>query len=739
MRHAFTRVLLLIAALSLLTVAASADSIPVGIFSYDVTGLNTFQLDITNQTGPNSSIFPDTTFPVSSTIFLNSLSLTINFANGTSQTFGASYFTLSPDGISFTGNPLSTLNAVTSASLTGKFSTTSFNLNNGTTVTVVQGFTVKLTDPTGGPLQDGDSVVIFATTGTSTVPEPETWTLMGTGLASLIAFKRKYLGVGLRRLLANKVRITTIAIGLCCLLLILSAAPGAMASASVKLDTWTNPPSGAAGNSNVNLVGSGFPSGTISPAAVTISIATSCMGASPTVTTGMRVTHILGTSDRIEFLIPASISKTGNYFVWITGKTTTGTAFASSNCSEVTITATTKALTCLPSSSIGLLTGTTTVQAYVPNGNWGGGGTGVQFVPIEGGGSTAAISTPNVVNSCSSNSVTAQSVCVANNTDVYLMSGSTLNKTLTSGSNSSAAFSGGECENCGVAVNPLTNTAFIEMGFSPSPSGDAIQSLNLNNNTFASPTATANTVSENIAVDPTRNLIMSPDEQGIYDLFKIGSTGALTEFVNNVGVGEFDSAAEDCSTGIALSAIEFTQDVFVADLTQAKFTSGTPGTWTAASQTQSFPDFENFSAGTDGIAVAPGTSHLGIVTGEFGGNEFGVLQLPKTSGSGTPAIGDWAGAAVPNTPDGFGFSAGFDPHTITAYTSPNSQKAFGVIADWALGEPSFLAVIDLQALLAAPRKAGVDAGGNACGSCTHSVDPSYDLVAHGVIKFVKTN
>lgn len=744
MRHAFTRVLLLVALVSLMAVAASADSIPVGIFSYDVTGLNTLQFDITNQTGPNSSPFPDTTFPVTSSVFLSSLSMTVNFANGTTQTFGSSYFTLGPDGLSFSGNPLSTLNAITNATLTGKFSTTTFNLNNGTSVTVAQGFTVTITDPTGGPLQDGDFGIIYATTGTSTTPEPETLTLMGTGLASLLVFKRKYLGTGLRRLLATKVSPTTIAIGLCCLLLVLSTAPGAMAAtATVQLNKWTNPPSGAAGNSNVYVTGSGFPSGTISPSAVTISIATSCFGGSPTTTKPKLVQHVLGTSDRMEFLIPGSITTTGNYFVWISGQTTAGTPFASSNCSEVTITATTKALSCLPSSSIGLLTGTTTVQAYVPNGDWGSSTTGVQFVPIEGGGSTAAISTAHSVNSCSSNSVTAQSVCVANNTDVYLITGSTLNKTLTSGSNSSASFSGGECENCGVAINPLTNTAYIEMGFTPSTSGDAIQALNLNNNTFAAPTATANRVSENIAVDPTRNLIMSPNESGIYDLVKIGASGALTEFGNSIGGGPqdgaLDSAAEDCSTGIALSSVEFTDTVFITDLTQATFTSGTPGTWTAPGQFQVFPDFETFSAGTDGIAVAPGTSHLGIVTGEFGGNQFGVLQLPKTAGSGTPAVSDWAGAAVPSTPDGNPFSAGFDPHTITAYTSPNNQKAYGVIADWATGTPSYLAIIDLQALLAAPRLAGVDAGGNSCSTCTHSVDPSYDLVAHGVIRFVKTN
>lgn len=753
MRHAIAKTLLWLTVVSLCSVVAMAnsvrtdsirtdslpaESIPVGIFSYDVTGLNTFQLDITNQTGPNSSIFPDMTWPVSNSITLSSLALTVNLSNGTTETFGSSYFTLSSDGISFSGAPLSTLNPVKSATLTGNFATTTFKLNNGTTVTVKQGFTVTITDPSG-TLSDGDFGIIYATTSVSTTPEPETLTLMGTGLAALIGIKRKYLGAGLKRLYKSKAGPTAIAPALCCLLLLSSALPRAMAATgTVKLDTWTNPDSGVAGSSNTNLVGSGFPSGTISPSAVNISIATSCFGSGAVTTTALRVTDILGTSDRIEFLIPAAISTDGNYFVSITGKTTGGASFSSSNCSEVTVTTTTKALSCLPSSSIGLLTGTTTVQAYVPNGYWSGGTTGVQFVPIEGGGSTATISTKNVVNACSSNSVTGQTVCTANNTDVYLITGSALNKTLTSGSNGFAGFSGGECENCGVAIDPLTNTAYVEMGYSGS-SGSAIQAVNLATNALATPFPATYEVSENIAVDGTRNLILSPDESGIYDLFQIGPTGSLTEYGNYVG-GELDSAAEDCSTGIALASAEFSEDVFIVDLTQAKYTSGSPaGTWTAPSQFLVIPDFEDFSAGTDGISVAPGNAHLGIVTGEFGGNQFGVLSLPTTSGSGTPNLVDWAGAAIPSTPDGNGFADGFDPHTITAYVSPNTQKAYGVIADWATGEPTWLAVIDLKALLAAPRKAGVDAGGNACSSCTHSVDPSYNLVTNNVISFVKTN
>ncbi len=55
------------------------------------------------------------------------------------------------------------------------------------------------------------------------------------------------------------------------------------------------------------------------------------------------------------------------------------------------------------------------------------------------------------------------------------------------------------------------------------------------------------------------------------------------------------------------------------------------------------------------------------------------MVLPSTSGSGTPTLADYAYvSAMPNTPDGNGFEAGFDPHTVTAYTSPNTNKSYAV-------------------------------------------------------------
>jgi hypothetical protein len=152
--------------------------------------------------------------------------------------------------------------------------------------------------------------------------------------------------------------------------------------------------------------------------------------------------------------------------------------------------------------------------------------------------------------------------------------------------------------------------------------------------------------------------------------------------------------------------------LFLADLKQATFL-GT--SWSAPYQVVSIPEFQPMvdnSAGTCGIAVAP-NSHLGIVTGEYGGNQIGVIKLPDKSGNaaGTPTILDYAAAFLPNTPDGLAWQMGLDPHTVTAYTSPTNRKQYAIIEDDAYvgldyskhGTRTYLAVVDLQALLALPR------------------------------------
>lgn len=361
---------------------------------------------------------------------------------------------------------------------------------------------------------------------------------------------------------------------------------------------------------------------------------------------------------------------------------------------------------CLPSSSFGVLVQGTNATAYVPLGNWGSSTTGITVVPIETssgigtGGNPTLISTPNVVNSCSSNSQTGQTFCAANNTDVYLISGTTLNNTSTSGATASMDFSGGTCETCGVVADSSTNRALVTIGLaSGGPGGFQFLDLGSSPPVFESPIPAGATTSEDVSIDPSRKLILSPNEQGNYQIVNIGGTSPA--IFNNAVTGSpfFDSAAEDCTTGIALATDEDTSNVFFIDLTQATFTPGSPGTWSAPSQLENFPEFDGFAAGTNGIAVAPG-SHLAIVTGEFGGNLEGVIQLPATSGSGTPGAVDWVSFTVPNDPSGNTWNQGFDPHTVTAYVSPNSKKALGVLGN---DNNTFLAIVDLQGLLNAPR------------------------------------
>jgi len=363
---------------------------------------------------------------------------------------------------------------------------------------------------------------------------------------------------------------------------------------------------------------------------------------------------------------------------------------------------------CLPSSSLGVLVQGKNATVYAPQGAWGAGTAAVKVVPIETkngvgtGGAPTTVTTGSVPNSCSSNSTTGTTVCTGNDNKVFLINGSTLSATVTSGATGTQSFSGGDCTNCGVVVDSTTNKALIAIGLATGGPG-GYQFLDLAGNTFETPIPAGANTSEDISIDPTRHLVLSPNEDNNYQIVNVSS--ATAALFNNAGIAtgdaNADSAGEDCTTGIALATLEFTPDLYIADLTQAVFTPGTPGTWTdTASQVQTFPEFSGLSAGTNGIAVAPG-SHLGVVTGEFGGNEEGVIQLPSTSGTGTPAVVDWVSFILPNLASGAPWEEGKDPHTVTAYVSNNTgKKAFGVLENETF---TFLAVVDLQGLLNAPR------------------------------------
>lgn len=710
---------------------AAATSLGIGFITWDVPapGSNG-SFDITNLTGANAIAFNDfVDFPVVSAVNLQSLSLSVDFSDGSSHTFGSSYFSLGLDGLSFNGgaipiggaNPLPTL-----ATLTGTFNPLTVTLFDATTANILPGFTAVITSPSGGALSDGDFAVISATTndtGGAPVPEPTTVALLGTGLAGLASRKRR----SLQQLLAAGRRYVPGA-----MLVTAALAIPVAASANVNQNTWTTPDNGVAGIDNVNVVASGFPSGTITPANVIVSMSASCGGAVLVTTPANSVQNMIGTVKRVNFKIPGSLA-TGIYFVQISDSAAGDANFGSNNCSQVKVTHTSATLSaCVPTSSLGIVapvSGPAAVRAVVPNGAWSSSTTGIQVVQLETGGGPVVgpLGVPtgtDVINSCAGNPATGESVCVANNAHVYHLNPSNVPTVLTSGSNATTGFSGGSCQNCGVAVNALTNQAVIAMGHAGSPSNSALQTLDLSTNLFGTPLDLFQEVSEDISIDPTRGYILSPNESSHYGIVQINSlSGAFNgEFDRAVSpFGTWDSAAEDCTTGIALTVGEFSNTVYMADLTQASFTAGTPGSWTGPQSQTTI--IGSYSAGLSGVTVAPGTAHLATVTGEFGGSSFAVLQLPATSGSGTPSIVDYAYVTCIN-----GFAAGLDPHTVTAYTSPNDGKAYTVFASGP--PPATLAVVDMAAVLARPR--GGDGhtvlGDAGFGACLANGD--------GIIRFV---
>jgi hypothetical protein len=358
------------------------------------------------------------------------------------------------------------------------------------------------------------------------------------------------------------------------------------------------------------------------------------------------------------------------------------------------------------------------VTAYVPNGSWGEPATGISVFAVEGSGSDTTIATgSDVINTCAGNSLTGEVVCTSNGTNVYLING-TATKTVTSGANASEHFSGGDCQTCNVAVDPIHNTAYMSIGIANGSSTAAeIQPLNLSTGAVLSafPLGQQRS-SEDLVVDAVRGFVLSPNEgpfnpatvPGDYQLVDT-TNGSVFDFNPGLSTyttgGLFDAAAEDCSTGIALASMEFSNQLFLVDLSQATF-SGT--TWSAPFTFQTAPEiaFGTASSPTGGpIAVAP-NSHLGVTASEFGGNGIGVFQLPSKSGTGgsAPQLLNYVAATMPSDPNGNTWQNGQDPHNLTAYTSPNNGKQYAIVEEDASqnGTRTFLAIVDMQAMLSLP-------------------------------------
>jgi hypothetical protein len=377
---------------------------------------------------------------------------------------------------------------------------------------------------------------------------------------------------------------------------------------------------------------------------------------------------------------------------------------------------------CEGSGSLSALVNGTSVTSYVPKANWASNATGIDVVNVEGASVTnTLVPTTSPVNSCASNSITGQTVCTGNNTDVYVLKGAALDPTvspnpLTSGGTGGICFSGGCATNTGVSMDATDNKALIALSVG---GRGGFQFLDLATNTFEPAFASSDPsskISEDPLIDPVHHLILSASEDNNYEIVNVSSSTAPQFYEHPVSAvsGELDSSAEDCSTGVILAPSEFTgpSQVEIADISnpgvapEAVFTPGTPGSWTAPEQVQTLTG-SFLSAGASGSAVAQGT-HTGVISGEFGGDALTALALPATSGGGTvPAISNWVTCGI-----GSGFSNGDDPHTLAAYQSPNGGDAIALLAN---GSATEIARVDLTAML---NPTTVPVSGNVCTGST---------------------
>ena len=187
----FKHVFLVLLVVGYFSTAALASSVAIGYISYDdntpTFGLAEF--DVYNQTGPNSSVFPDPTFPVTNSVNLSNLSLTVTYLGGSMATFGSGFFSLQGDGLSFAGPVVIDTDAIVSAVLTGNVSPGPWILNDGSTFIPNAGLSFSVAfsgSGVNGTFQDGDLGVMYVNSG---APEPGTWLLLGSGVITMLRFR----------------------------------------------------------------------------------------------------------------------------------------------------------------------------------------------------------------------------------------------------------------------------------------------------------------------------------------------------------------------------------------------------------------------------------------------------------------------------------------------------------------------------------------------------------------------
>jgi hypothetical protein len=365
----------------------------------------------------------------------------------------------------------------------------------------------------------------------------------------------------------------------------------------------------------------------------------------------------------------------------------------------------------------------------------------------------------------------------------------------------SETFSGGRCTACNVTIDPLRGLGFISIAHPDSMNPGnlaALQSVNLaaafsgaTTGVFGTPVS-LNAVgsAEAIAADPLQQLVLSPSEVGpggnpeapandsVYQLLDYSTSSPTVLNFSNLAFPsgltslELDAAALDCATGVALSSVEDLSSggqppqlllINTKNVRQRSDFNNPAGTWTAPSNFVSLAAATTFDIGTGPLAIAPVPSsapptvpHLGIASGEFGGNTFVVFSLPIPKNSavnGTAAdlvLGDYVVVTMPtditDSPP-TAWAMGRDPHTITAYLSPNQLipgttvgVEYAVLQNDITPQRTKLAIVDMAALLNLTGTTNRQADGHTLiaskvSSCNINVNPG----CSAMIRFVNQN
>ena len=193
MRSSVSRLLICFCFSLLFSGFAKADSIPVGIVSFDLlqSGLSgtLFGLDVLNGTQAGGGS------PVSTFLDFTSLTLTVAAADGATKSVPLNPTDAFGD---FSTGSVFSADQLLSATLTGTFLPTIVTLADGSVVSIGRSLNTVITDVAGGPLQDGDLATINVTTSVSQVPEPGTLIMLGLPLLVLARRVRTLAGCRLR-------------------------------------------------------------------------------------------------------------------------------------------------------------------------------------------------------------------------------------------------------------------------------------------------------------------------------------------------------------------------------------------------------------------------------------------------------------------------------------------------------------------------------------------------------------